>query len=88
MKRSRFTTEQIIVILKEAELGKESITSLCRQHNISEATFYKWRKQYGGMQVSEAKRLRELERENAELKRLLADTLLQKQAMENVLKKW
>ena len=88
MKSSRFTVEQIIVILKEAEEGKRPITEICRSHNVSEATFYTWRKKYSGMEVREAKRLKELEKENAELKKLLAETLLAKQALENVLKKW
>jgi len=87
MKPGRFTVEQIILILKEAEAGKDSITEVCRRHNISEATFYAWRKKYGNMEVSEAKRLRELEKENAELKKLLAETMLAKQAVEKVLKK-
>lgn len=87
MKKARFTTEQIIAILKGSEIGTATISEVCRQHNISEATFYKWRKQYGGMEVSEAKRLRELEKENADLKKLLAETMLKKQAIENVLKK-
>jgi len=88
MKSSRFTAEQIIVILKEGEEGKRPITEICRNHNVSEATFYAWRKKYSGMEVREAKRLKELEKENAELKKLLAETLLAKQALENVLKKW
>ena len=87
MKNSRFTVEQIIVILKEAEEGNRAILEVCRSHNISEATFYKWRTKYSGMEVREAKRLKELEKENAELKKLLAETLLAKQALENVLKK-
>ena len=87
MKMGRFTTEQIIAILKEAELGTCTIAEVCRRHNISDATFYTWRKRYGGMQVNEAKRLRELEKENTELKKLLAETLLEKTAIENVLKK-
>ncbi len=87
MKTNRFTTEQIILILKEAEAGKRPITEVCRSHNISEATFYAWRKKYGGMEVKEAKRLKELEKENADLKKLLAETMLAKQAIENVLKK-
>lgn len=87
MKNSRFTVEQIIVILKEAEEGSRTISEVCRSHNISEATFYKWRTKYSGMEVREAKRLKELEKENAELKKLLAETLLAKQALENVLKK-
>jgi putative transposase len=87
MKNNRFTTEQIILILKEAEEGQRPITEVCRSHNISEATFYNWRKKYGGMEVKEAKRLKDLEKENAELKKLLAETMLAKQAIENVLKK-
>lgn len=87
MKQGRFTVEQIILTLKEAEAGKDPITEVCRRHNISEATFYAWRKKYGNLEVSEAKRLRELEKENAELKKLLAETMLAKQAVEKVLKK-
>ena len=87
MKANRFTPEQIILILKEGEEGKRPITEVCRSHNISEATFYIWRKKYGGMEVREARRLKELEKENAELKKLLAETLLAKKAIENVLKK-
>ncbi len=87
MKLSRFKPEQIILILKEAEHGSSPISQVCRSHNISEATFYTWRKKYGGMQVNEAKRLRDLEKENAQLKSLLAETLLEKTAIENVLKK-
>jgi putative transposase len=87
MKNNRFTTEQIILILKEAEEGNRPIAEVCRSHNISEATFYNWRKKYGGMEVKEARRLKDLEKENAELKRLLAETMLAKQAIENVLKK-
>ena len=87
MKMSRFTTEQIIAILKEGEQGTSSIAEVCRRHNISDATFYTWRRRYGGVQVNEARRLRELERENAELKKLLAETMLEKTAIENVLKK-
>lgn len=68
-------------------MGTDTITEVCRRHNVSEPTFYAWRKKYGAMEVSEAKRLRELEKENAELKRLLAETLLEKTAIENVLKK-
>jgi putative transposase len=75
MKRSRFSDEQIIGILKEHQAGL-SAAELCRRHGISDATFYKWRSKYGGMEVSEAKRLRGLEDENAKLKRLLADAML------------
>jgi putative transposase len=75
MKRSRFSDEQIIGILKEHQAGL-SAAELCRKYGISDATFYKWRSKYGGMEVSEAKRLRGLEDENAKLKRLLADAML------------
>ena len=87
MKMSRFSTEQIILILKEAEHGDRPISEVCRNHNISEATFYTWRRRYGGLEVKEAKRLKDLEKENAELKKLLAEALLEKKAIENVLKK-
>ena len=68
MKRARFGEEQIIGILKSAEAAG-NIRSVCTEHNISEQTFYRWRRKYGGMEISEAKKLRELERENSELKR-------------------
>ena len=73
MKRSRFSEEQIIGVLKEHELGTKT-ADLCRKHGISEATFYNWKSKYGGLEVSEAKRLRALESENAKLKKLLADS--------------
>ncbi len=72
MKRSRYTEDQIIGILKEHEAGV-SVADLCRKHGVSDATVYKWKAKYGGMDVSEAKRLKGLEDENARLKRLLAD---------------
>ena len=75
MKRKRFTEEQIIGILKQAEAGMK-IVDVCRTNGISDATFYTWRSKYGGMTVSEAKRLRELQEENARLKRLVADQAL------------
>lgn len=75
MKRSRFSDEQIIGILKAHAAGLTA-TELCRKHGISDATFYKWRSRYGGMEVSEAKRLKALEEENAKLKRLLAESML------------
>jgi len=88
MKRKRYTEEQIIVILREAEAGI-AIADLCRKHGISDASFYKWRAKYGGMDVSDAKKLRQLESENAKLKRLLAEAMLDKAALEDVLsKKW
>jgi putative transposase len=88
MKRQRFTKEQIIVVLKEHELGAK-IGDLCRKHGISEATFYNWKSKYGGMEVSEARRLKSLETENAKLKRLLADSMLDNAALKDLLsKKW
>ncbi len=86
MKRKRFTTEQIIKILKEAELGIK-ITELCRKHGISEQTFYNWRNKYGGMDISEAKRLKLIEDENRRLKRLVADLSLDNQVLKDLLEK-
>ena len=77
MKRKRFGEEQIIGVLKEAEAGAKP-AELCRRHGISEATYYNWKAKYAGMTISEARRLRELEKENARLKRLLADAELDK----------
>jgi putative transposase len=88
MKRQRFTEEQIIGVLKEHELGTKT-ADLCRKHGISEATFYNWKSKFGGMDVSEAKRLKALEGENAKLKRLLADAMLDNAALKDLLsKKW
>jgi putative transposase len=88
MKRKRFTEEQIIGVLKEHELGAKT-ADLCRRHGISEATFYNWKSKFGGMDVSEAKRLKALEDENAKLKRLLADAMLDNAALKDLLsKKW
>lgn len=88
MKRSRFTEEQIIGILKEQEAGV-SVAELCRKHGMSDASFYKWKAKYGGLEVSEAKRLKALEGENTRLKRLLADAMLDNAALKDLLgKKW
>jgi putative transposase len=88
MKRTRFTEEQIIGILKEAEAGAKT-AELARRHGVSEATIYNWKAKYGGLEVSEAKRLRALEEENTKLKRLLADTMLDNAALKDLLsKKW
>ena len=86
MKRSRFSDEQIIGILKEHQAGL-SATDLCRKYGISDATFYTWRKRYGGMEVSEARRLKSLEEENAKLKRLLADAMLDVSTLREMLGK-
>ena len=88
MKRKRFTEEQIISILKEHEAGTR-MQDLVRKHNVSEQSIYRWKSKYAGMEVSEAKRLKELENENTKLKRLLADTMLDNAALkELVSKKW
>jgi putative transposase len=86
MKRSRFTEDQIIGILKEHEAGN-SAADLCRKHGVSDATVYKWKAKYGGMEVSEAVRLKGLEDENARLKRLLADAMLDNTALKDLLEK-
>jgi putative transposase len=88
MKRSRFTEEQIIGVLREHEAGAKT-GELARKHGISEATLYNWRAKFGGMNVSEAQRLRALEEENRRLKSLLADAMLDKAALKDLLaKKW
>ena len=84
MKNSRFTEEQIIGFLKQAEAGL-GVKELCRTGGFSDATFYKWRAKFGGMQASDAQRLRELESENAKLKRLLAEAHLDMHALKSVL---
>jgi putative transposase len=83
MKRSRFSEEQIIGILKEQEAGSAT-TDVCRRHGISSATFYKWKARFGGLEVSEARRLKALEDENARLKRLLADAMLDNAVLRDV----
>lgn len=88
MKRSRFSDEQIIAIVKEQEAGMAT-AEVCRRHGISGATFYKWKAKYGGLEVSEAKRLRSLEDENAKLKKLLAEAMLDVAMLKDVAsKKW
>jgi len=87
MKRKRFTEEQIVQVLKEAEPGTVPITEICRQHGISEYSFYRWRRKYQGLTVSEAKRYRQLERENARLKPLVANRDREIDAMKALLRK-
>ncbi len=86
MRRSRFSEEQIIGILREHEAGAAT-PELCRRHGISDATFYKWKAKYGGMDVSDAKRLKGLEDENRRLKKLLAESMLDNAALKDLLGK-
>ena len=88
MKKKRFSEEQIIRILKEGEaLG--NVREVCRQHNVTEQTYYRWRQKFGGMEVSDAKRLKILEKENSELKKLVAELTLDKRMLKDVVsKKW
>ena len=89
MKRARFTEDQIIGVLKEHEAGAKTAGSGARKHGVSEATLYNWKAKYGGMDVSEAKRLKQLEDENAKLKKLLAEQMLDAAALRELLsKKW
>lgn len=86
--KKRFSTEQMIKIVKESESGR-SVADLCREHNLAHSTFYTWKSRYGGMSVSEAQRLKELETENSRLKRIVADLTLDNTALKDVLsKKW
>ncbi len=82
----RMTESQIVAILKEAECGM-SIKDICRKHSIGNSTFYKWREKYGGMEVSDVKRLKELEEENRRLKQMYADLSLKSQLQEEIIKK-
>jgi putative transposase len=87
MKKSRFSEEQIIGILREAQGG--GVKAVCAKHNISEPTYYTWKRKYGGVEVSEARRLRALEEENARLKRVVADLVVQNTILKEVnAKKW
>ena len=83
MKKTRYSEEQIVSILKQAEAGVK-VRDLCRKHGFSDATFYNWRSRYGGMEVSEVRKLRELEAENAKLKKLLAEAMLDIEALKVV----
>ena len=86
MKRSRFTQEQVIGVLKEHQAGA-AVADLCRKHGISDATFYTWRSKYGGMDVSDARRLKVLEDENGKLKKLLAESMLDVSTLKDLLAK-
>jgi putative transposase len=86
MKGKRYSTEEKVRILREADRGR-SIVEICREKNISDVTFHRWRKQFGQMDLNEAKRLKDLERENTELKKMLADAMLAKRVLEYALEK-
>jgi putative transposase len=85
--KKRFTEEQIVSILREAESGHKTVAELARHHGVSEPTFYSWRRKYGGMEQAEVRRLRELEKDNARLKRLLAERDLEIDVIKEFLKK-
>lgn len=87
MKANQHTAEQIIRILAQAEQGIQTVGEVCREHGIAETTFYRWRNAYGGMPVSEVQRIKELEKENARLKRLLAERMLEIDALKELLGK-
>jgi len=86
MKKSRFTETQIVSILKQADAGM-LVKDICRQHGISDATYYKWKSKYGGMEASDLRRVKELEAENARLKRMYADLALENTAMKDLIAK-
>lgn len=86
MKKSRFTESQIVLALKQSETGVK-VEEVCRKMGISEATFYNWKKKFGGLGITELRRLRQLEEENSQLKKLVADLSLDKQILQDVLKK-
>ena len=87
MKKKRFSEEQITVVLREAERGEKSVDDLCKEHGVSVQSFYRWKAKFGGMETPDVKRLRELEKENARLKRLLAERDLEVDAIKEVLRK-
>ena len=88
MKQKRYTTEQIIRVLRQADSG-QTIEELCREHNISEGSFYRWKKKYGDMDLADAKRLKEMEKENSELKKVVAELMLDNRILRKVnAKKW
>ena len=87
MKGKRYTTEDKIRILREADRGGKSIQDICREENVSEVTFHRWKRQFGHMEINEARRLKELERENSELKKMLAEEMLKNRVLEAVCEK-
>jgi putative transposase len=86
MKSSRFTETQVVAILKEADAGMQ-VKEVCRKHGISEPTYYKWKSKYGGMEASDLKRMREIERELSQLKRMYADLALENRALKDLIEK-
>jgi putative transposase len=86
MKRSRFTEEQVFAILKEAD-ARDSVKEVCRRHGIIPATYYQWKAKYGGLQPSDLKKMKELERENSKLKQLYAETALENKALEDLIER-
>ena len=86
MKKTRFTETQIVAVLKEADAGMK-VKDLCRKHGVSEPTYYNWKSKYGGLEASDLKRMRELEAENAKLKRMYADLALENRAMKDLIEK-
>ena len=86
MKKTRFSEQQIIGIIKEGDAGRK-VQEICREHGISNATYYKWKSKYGGMEASDLKRLKELEGENSKLKRMFADLALENQALKELIEK-
>lgn len=86
MKKSRFTESQIVAILKEADAGKK-VADVCRQHGISQPTYYNWKSKYGGLGVSELKRIKELEAEHSKLKRMYADLAMENHALKELIEK-
>ena len=87
MKGKRYSTEDKIRMLREADRGEKSVADICREKNISEVSFHRWKKQFGHMEINEARRLKELERENSELKKMLAESLLKNRVLEAVCEK-
>ncbi len=89
MRKSKFTEEQVVALLREAEKGEKSIEALCREKGIAAQTFYRWRRKFGGVEVKDLKRMRELERENARLKRIVGEMALDNAALKELAsKKW
>ena len=87
MQKNQFTDTQIVAVLQQAEKGDSPISEVCRQHNVSQNTFYRWRTRFGGMSTNEAARVRDLEKENARLKRLLAERDLEVDIIKELLQK-